>query len=106
MSDVAAILETALRPIRAELESLRLRRDVINEASDYLSIKGAAEAIDVSATHIRRAVVSRDLPASNVGSEARPTYRISREDLDAWMRRRREGPVTRAAAVPASRHYS
>ena len=57
----------------------------------YLSIKRAANVTTLSESHLRRAVRSGDLPASNVGSLAHPIWRIKREDIEGWMKRRSGG---------------
>src|SRR3954469_2614345 len=48
--------------------------------AEYLSIAQAAEVTNLSETHIRRAIRSGALLASNVGSPARPLWRIARKD--------------------------
>jgi excisionase family DNA binding protein len=53
----------------------------------FYTIKQAAGVVGVSADHIRRAVSGGMLAASNVGTMARPTYRIARADLLAWVER-------------------
>src|SRR5262249_20082502 len=75
---------------RAKLDEL-LRRQ--GPAREFYSIKEAAQVVGVSDDHIRRAVVGGVLPCSNVGSMDRPTYRISRADLLAWMEARKGGPL-------------
>lgn len=57
----------------------------------YLSIKRAAKVTSLSESHLRRAVRSGDLTASNVGSPAHPIWRIKRDDLEGWMKRRSGG---------------
>ncbi len=76
---------------------------------EYYSIKGAARVLEVSPDHIRRAVVGGTLPCSNVGTMGRPTYRISRTDLLAWVEKRKAGAIPPprrkvAAVTPPSRH--
>lgn len=60
----------------------------------YLSIEQAASYAGLSTKHIRRAVKREELPCSNVGGSKRPTYRIDRQHIDAWMdaRRVRQAP--------------
>lgn len=79
----------------------------------WLSIENAAMYADVSPDHIRRAVRGAMLPASNVGTPDRPLYRISRQDLDAWLEKRKAGalPPPRkkkkapsVTSLPPSRH--
>ena len=62
---------------------------------EFYSIKQAAKVVGVSTDHIRRAVVGGVLAASNVGTMARPTYRIARIDLLARVAR-----SASAASVP------
>jgi excisionase family DNA binding protein len=76
--------ETDSRPIRVD-------------HPEYLSIEGAAGVADLSYDHIRRAVVSGDLRASNKGNGRKPVYRIHRSDFDSWMQKGR-GPAIPARA--------
>lgn len=76
----------------------------------FLSIKAARQYTGLSYSHLRRAVLSGDLRASNVGSKARPTYRIDREALDEWLAKKEDGmqlppsvPTVRTAKT--SRHF-
>lgn len=76
----------------------RLRRKKKRSAGqsgpgDYISIKEAAVITSLSDTHIRRAVKSGDLPASNNGSGSHPIYRIARSDLADWMNKKKGGNV-------------
>ena len=58
---------------------------------DYLTIRSVAETTQLSESHIRRAIRSGDLPASNVGTPDHPIWRISRKDLVEWMDRKKGG---------------
>ena len=58
---------------------------------DFLSIKDAAGLTSLSYSHVRRAVLSGELPASNIGSTRHPVYRIARKDLAEWMERKKGG---------------
>ena len=74
------------------LEQLQAKVDALQvslQPPEYYSIKQAAKVIDVSPDHIRRAVLGGILPASNIGTTARPTYRIARIDLLAWVGKRK-----------------
>jgi excisionase family DNA binding protein len=62
-----------------------------SRSEEYLSIERAAKLTSLSATHLRRAIRSGGLPASNVGTASHPTWRIARKDLDAWMQRNKGG---------------
>src|SRR5271168_992168 len=94
------------------LERLAARVEALQSSlrpPEFYSIKQAAEVLGVSADHIRRAVVGGVLAASNVGTMSRPTYRIARTDLLAWVERGKAGavpPASRKRSVtPQSRHH-
>jgi excisionase family DNA binding protein len=81
------------------LERINAKLDILiegseQEAVEFVSIRQAARLTGLSSSHVRRAVVSGELPASNVGSAARPTYRISRTDMEDWMNRKRGGTTS------------
>lgn len=57
----------------------------------HLSIRSASMLLSLSESHVRRAILKGELPASNVGSRARPLWRISRSDLDAWLESKKGG---------------
>jgi excisionase family DNA binding protein len=59
---------------------------------EWYSIKEAAQVVGLSASYVRRAVVAGHLPVSNMGSMQMPLYRLYRDDLMAWMRRREAKP--------------
>jgi excisionase family DNA binding protein len=70
----------------------RLESSLANQLdAPAFSISQAAEMVNLSDSHIRRAIYKRDLPASNVGSTARPLWRIMRSDLIAWMESKKGG---------------
>jgi excisionase family DNA binding protein len=71
---------------------------------EWLAIKDAAVVTGLSVPHIRRAVRSGDLSAANVGTRARPVWRIARADLDHWMRRRVGEGAPSAGAAPSKNH--
>jgi excisionase family DNA binding protein len=78
------------------LERIEDKLDGVAEKSkpapDYSSIKQAARITGLSDSHIRRAVVSGELPASNIGSSAsHPIYRIALKDLHDWMNNKKGG---------------
>jgi excisionase family DNA binding protein len=60
-------------------------------SADYISIAQAAQITGLSQSHIRRAVRSGELTASNVGTPQRSVWRIARKDLAAWMERKKGG---------------
>lgn len=70
--------------------------------AEWLTIQQAAALLGCSRDHINRAVVTKELPAANIGKNERPTYRIKRADLDAWMESRKNEKTT---SRPVSRHF-
>jgi excisionase family DNA binding protein len=62
-----------------------------SETAEYLTIEEVASWTSLSDSHIRRAVRAGDLPASNVGSDSHPTWRIALKDLEGWMERKKGG---------------
>lgn len=101
--DMVAFLES----VAAKLDALRAAL----QPPEFYSVKDAAKVVGVSADHVRRAVVRGALVASNVGTESRPTYRIARADLLAWVERGKSGPATPGGRAkgrrptPRSRHH-
>ena len=93
---VREILLPTLRQISETLDQLRLdrrnsagRTDEADPSwSGYITIERAAEFTDISDSYLRRVIRSGELPASNIGTATRPTWRIARKDLDEWMQRR------------------
>jgi len=76
---------------------------------EWFSIKKAAIYADLSSDHVRRAVTSAMLPCSNMGTNDRPTYRVSRKDLEEWLEKRKAGAIPsprKKAELPKSRFYS
>lgn len=86
MATLQAIAETVIR-IEDRLTTGQGRPST----AAALSIKQAAKAVNLSESHIRRVIARGELPASNVGTAARPTWRIARADLDAWIEAKRGG---------------
>jgi excisionase family DNA binding protein len=78
-------------------------------APEFYSIKQAARVVGVSADHIRRAVVSGVLAASNVGTMGKPTYRVACADLLGWVDMGKAGAIASAPRrrniTPVSRHH-
>jgi excisionase family DNA binding protein len=91
------------------LESLSAKVDALRialQAPEFYSNKEAAKVVNVSADHVRRAVIGRVLAASNVGTMARATYRVARTDLLAWVEKGNAGAPERKKNVrPRSRHH-
>jgi excisionase family DNA binding protein len=56
-----------------------------------LSIKQASKAVNLSETHLRRAIARGELAASDVGSEGRRLWRILPTDLSGWLERKKGG---------------
>jgi excisionase family DNA binding protein len=83
------ILE-AIRALDAKLSILLVARD---GAGDYLTIRAAAKLGSVSESAVRRAIWRGDLPAWDISSGRRTTWRIARADFDVWMRRRGRRPI-------------
>lgn len=81
------------RLVRMEekLESLLKDRPNGSIAAEYVSIKQGAKMTELSESHIRRAVRSGELPASNAGTRWHPVWRIARTDLAAWMEKKKGG---------------
>jgi hypothetical protein len=77
-------------------QALKMIETLQASAAEWLSIKHAAILGDLSQTHLRRAIRSGALPASNAGTPSRPIWRIARIDLAAWMERNK----AETAAVP------
>jgi excisionase family DNA binding protein len=94
-----------LKMLLAKVDALQ----AVSQLPEFYSIKRAAKVVDVSGDHIRRAVVGGVLAASNVGTMARPTYRIARTDLLAWVDKGKAGAIAPAdrkkAVIPLSRHH-
>lgn len=97
-------IATALEQLVHHVEPLARIADILSDQSDpvsplpnrtgqsagadeWLSIAAAAQVAQVSEKTIRRAVLRGRLNASNVGgSTRRPTWRIQRTDLDAFLK--------------------
>ena len=95
--------------VEERLERIERLLQATQQAPEFYSIRQAAAVVGVSPDHIRRAVVSGTLPCANVGTAGRPTYRIARADLLAWVEKQKAGPLSparrRPASVPVSRHH-
>jgi excisionase family DNA binding protein len=77
--------------IEGKLDSLLENQPAESIAADYVSIKQAAKITELSGSHIRRAVRSGELPASNAGTRQHPVWRIARTDLAGWMEKKKGG---------------
>ena len=54
-----------------------------------LTSREAADYLGLTVAHVRRLLHSGSIPSVNVGDEKRPTYRVYKRELDAWLRRRK-----------------
>lgn len=68
-------------------EKLESKKGAVPEA-EFVSVKQAAAITQLSESHLRRALWSRELPAANAGTPAHPLWRISRKDLMGWLKAR------------------
>ena len=94
--EMAVLREGVEAELLVRLERIEGKLDGVaeksNPAPDYSSIKQAARITGLSDSHIRRAVVAGELPASNIGSSAsHPIYRIALKDLHDWMNNKKGG---------------
>jgi excisionase family DNA binding protein len=69
----------------------RRKRRQATEMAEYVSLKQAAIITGLSYKHVRAAVLSGDLRASNVGAGTHSIYRIARSDLAEWMKKKQGG---------------
>jgi excisionase family DNA binding protein len=83
-------IRSLLLGLRDSIMRLESRLANQTDAPAY-SISQAAEIVNLSDSHIRRVIYKRELPAANVGSTARPLWRIMRSDLIAWMESKKGG---------------
>jgi len=79
-------------------EALMLRGRRRTAANKYLSVPQVAEELGVTAPTVRGWIGAEELPAENLAEPGkRPLYRVSREELDLFLQRRR---TRGAAGVP------
>lgn len=95
-STADAQVMTLREAIRHGQEHLRERIAAIEDArreqrAAYLSISHAARLGGLSYDHVRRAVESGELPATDKGNGRHRFWRIARDDFDRWMRKGRGG---------------
>jgi len=69
----------------------RIETALTLSAAEYVSIKMASILTGLSPSHLRRAIKSGELPASNCGTSYHPLWRIARTDLIAWMATKKGG---------------
>ncbi len=105
-AELTSVVREAIAPLVERIERLEKQ-----PRQEYFSISQAGAMTGLSSAHVRRAVTGGTLPCSKVGSHARPTYRISRDDIKAWMERRKMGALPprqrskRMEIVPGGRHF-
>jgi hypothetical protein len=92
---IAIAVEKRLTPLLRKLE------EALEQSSqEWFSITRAAKWTGLSAKHIRRAIKHGELLCSDAALEgaARPTYRIARSHLTAWLERKqlKQGPAKSA----------
>lgn len=78
----------------------------------YLSIKDTAKYTGLSHDYIRDQITKGLLPASDVGTPGRSTWRLSIADIDKFMQDRKAGAIAAPtlrnaprAALPPSSHF-
>ena len=85
LDDIAKRQQSIDEKLTAVLSHLRNNKCESAEA-EWISIKQAASLAGISETSIRRAIRRGQLKACNVGgSSRRPTWRIKRTDLQAFL---------------------
>jgi hypothetical protein len=85
-----AIVEILTR-IESRLDKPLQASERDRPSSLSLSIKQVARSVNLSESHIRRAIARGVLIASNVGTAARSTWRLSLVDLEAWLGSKKGG---------------
>jgi excisionase family DNA binding protein len=81
-------VEDVLERLAGVLERLEGALERPTVVREWFSIEEAAFATGLSKDHVRRAVISGALTASDLGTPDRPLYRISRNNLLRWMQER------------------
>jgi excisionase family DNA binding protein len=56
---------------------------------EHFSVKETSKILGISEKRVRRLLKHRELPCANFGGPHRPTYRISRADINTWVASRR-----------------
>jgi excisionase family DNA binding protein len=82
---------TAFRRIEEKLDRTLSELHAERREIEYVSLKRAATLTGLSYSHVRRAVLTGELPASNVATASHPLYRIARTDLASWMEAKKGG---------------
>ena len=89
--ELLAEIQVAVADLRRLIEAQPPDANSGDLAREYISIKGAAALSGLSEKTIRRAIHKGSLPASDVGTDDLPHYRIAKADFSAWMDRRKGG---------------
>jgi excisionase family DNA binding protein len=85
---IAKAVKEHLTPFFSELKIALGRPE-----KGYFTITEAAAFVGCSEAHIRRHVTGGMLPVANIGTNDGPDYRIAREDLVAWVEKRKAGAL-------------
>lgn len=56
---------------------------------EHLTVTDIAKELRVHPETVRKWIRSGELPATNIGPEHRPVYRVTRQDFEAFLQRRR-----------------
>jgi len=89
LPDIQALLNRLAQSIFDRLD--RIETALTRSAAEFVSIKMASSLTGLSRSHLRRAIKSGELPASNCGTAYHPLWRIARTDLIAWMATKKGG---------------
>lgn len=89
----------------------RFLKELVVTKPEFLSVKDAAIYCGMSVDHVREQIHLGRIPANNISSNDRPTYRVSVENLDKFMVERQAEPLcppsvrrTRQESLPVSPH--
>jgi excisionase family DNA binding protein len=62
------------------------------QAPRLLTVRAVAHWMGLSTKQVRRRIASGDLPAVRLGPEPNAQLRVSADELEAWLERRRTQP--------------
>lgn len=103
--EIDIIVEKLAKKLTDNLKSL------IPVKPEYLSVKDAATYCGMSVDHLREQINMGEIPATNIGSPDRATYRISLTNLEEFMKRKEAGALcppsvrkSRREGLPTSPH--
>lgn len=97
------LVEQIAAAVVARLEALPAR-----PVQEWYSIKQAGVVAGMCEDYVRRAVLAGQLTCVNMGTKAKPLYRINHEDLTAWMRAREAcacPPPRKGSSRPVTTFY-